>query len=85
MQIVEGESASPDECSQIGRCTVRELPNDLPAQTPIEVLFRYEENGRLTVLVVCAEKELRHEIHRENSLTQEQLDSWRQFVLGLAD
>lgn len=84
VQIVEGESASPDECSQIGRCTVRELPSNLAAQTPIEVRFRYEENGRLTVLVVCAGKELRHEIHRENSLTQEQLDSWRQFVSGLS-
>lgn len=83
VQIVEGESPSPDECSQIGRCTVRELPPNLPAQTPVEVRFRYEENGRLTVLVVCAGKELRHEIHRENSLTQEQLDSWRQFVSGL--
>lgn len=80
VQIVEGESASPEECSQIGKCTVRELPSNLPGQTPIEVRFRYEENGRLTVLVSCAGQELRHEIHRENSLTQEQLDSWRQFV-----
>jgi molecular chaperone DnaK len=80
VQIVEGESASPEECSQIGKCTVRELPPNLPGQTPIEVRFRYEENGRLTVLVSCAGQELRHEIHRENSLTQEQLDSWRQFV-----
>jgi hypothetical protein len=37
----------------------------------------------LTVLVSCAGQELRHEIQRENSLTAEQLDSWRQFVSGL--
>ena len=51
VQIVEGESASPDDCSQIGKCTIRGLPKDLPAETPIEVRFRYEENGRLTVQV----------------------------------
>ena len=51
-------------------------------QTPIEVRFRYEENGRLTVTVQVegTSKQLQHEIARENSLTQEQLDSWRMFV-----
>lgn len=82
VQIVEGESASPDDCSQIGKCSVRNLPANLPAQTPIQVRFRYEENGRLTVVVSVegADKQLKHEIARENSLTQEQLDSWRQYI-----
>jgi len=85
VQIVEGESASPDDCSQIGKCTVRDLPRNLPAQTPIEVRFSYEENGRLTVIVTVAgtDKVLKHEITRENSLTQEQLDSWRQYISGV--
>ena len=52
VQIVEGESTSPDDCSQIGKCSVRDLPQNLPAQTPIEVRFNYEENGRLTVMVM---------------------------------
>ena len=84
VQIVEGESSSPDDCTQIGKCTVRKLPANLPAQTPIEVRFRYEENGRLTVIVKVAgsDKQLKHEITRENSLTQEQLDSWRQYITG---
>jgi hypothetical protein len=79
---VEGESLSPDDCSQLGKCSVRRLPPDLPMQTPIEVRFRYEENGRLTVTVQVegTSKQLQHEIARENSLTQEQLDSWRMFV-----
>jgi molecular chaperone DnaK (HSP70) len=76
---------SPDDCSQLGRCSVRELPADLPNQTPIEVRFKYEENGRLTVNVQVegTKKQLQHEIQRENSLTQEQLDSWRKYVCGL--
>jgi len=84
VQIVEGESKSPDECSQIGKCVVRDLPPNIKAQTPIDVRFRYEENGRLTVMVNVggSDVELKHEITRDNSLTQEQLDSWRQYITG---
>lgn len=82
VQIVEGESASPDDCSQIGKCSVRALPPNLPADTPIEVRFDYADNGRLTVKVSCAGKELSHEIQRDNSLTAEQLASWRQYISG---
>ena len=48
--------------------------------------FRYEDNGRLTVLVNVGgtDRELRHEITRENTLTQEQLDAWRQYITGEA-
>ena len=84
VQIVEGESASPVDCSQLGKCVIRDLPKDLPAGTPIEVNFRYAENGRLTIVVKVANtgRELQHEITRENSLTAEQLDTWRDYVLG---
>jgi molecular chaperone DnaK len=84
VQIVEGESASPEDCSQIGKCVVRDLPPDLPAQTPIEVRFSYQENGRLTVHVSVANThhELKHEITRDNSLTQQQLDAWRLYITG---
>jgi molecular chaperone DnaK len=84
VQIVEGESASPDQCVQIGRCTLRDLPENLSAQSPIEVRFRYQDNGRLTVLVnlTGADKWIQQEILRENSMTREQLDTWRQFVAG---
>lgn len=85
VQIVEGESARPDDCSPLGQCVVRDLPPNLPAQTPIEVTFRYEENGRLDVLVSISGTDtvVRHEIIRENSLTPEQLDSWRQYISKL--
>ncbi len=84
VKIVEGESSSPDDCVQLGRITVRNLPHNLPAQTPIEVRFRYEENGRLTVVVNVAgvDSVLHHEIARENLLTREQLDQWRKHISG---
>jgi molecular chaperone DnaK len=82
VEIVEGENASPDECCQVGQCAVRDLPPDLPAHTPVNVRFRYLENGRLTVMVNVGgtDTQLKHEITRENSLTPEQLDGWRQYV-----
>jgi molecular chaperone DnaK len=85
VQIVEGESASPADCCQIGRCSVHDLPAGLPAKTPIEVGFRYLENGRLSVRVKVAgtNTQLEHEIMRENSLTRDQLNSWRKYVSGL--
>jgi molecular chaperone DnaK len=85
VQIVEGESASPDDCSQIGKCSVRDLPPDLPVQTPIDVRFKYEENGRLRVQIKVSgmDTDLHHEISRENSMTREQLDSWRDYITGL--
>jgi molecular chaperone DnaK len=84
VRIIEGESLSPDDCTPLGRCTVRDLPPSLPVQTPIEVRFRYEENGRLTVHVRVegTANELAHEMTRENSLTQDQLDSWRRYICG---
>lgn len=85
VQIVEGESTSPDDCSALGKFSVRDLPPTLPAQTPIEVRFRYEENGRLTVLVKVegTDNKLKHELSRENTLTQDQLNSWRKYVSDL--
>ncbi|MCY2995583.1 MAG: Hsp70 family protein [Planctomycetota bacterium] len=85
VEIVEGESALADECVQIGRCAIRSLPPNLPARTPVEVVFRYEENGRLTVQVRIANANaaLQHQITRDNMLTQEQLDNWREHVSGL--
>lgn len=85
VRIVEGESPSPDDCSQLGQCTVKPLPPNLPIGTPVEVRFTYQENGRLTVNVQIegAGKALKHELQRENSLSQQDLDFWRKKVSGL--
>jgi len=85
VQIVEGESPSPDDCCQLGKCVVRDLPPSLPVDTPIEIRFKYKEDGRLKVHVSVGDtgKVLKHEMTRENTLTQEQLDSWRQYITGV--
>jgi len=49
IQILEGESTQPGECTAIGRTVIRDLPEGLPKNWPIEVTFEYAANGRLTV------------------------------------
>ena len=84
VRIVEGESAAAEECVQLGSCTVTNLPPDLPSQSPIDVRFRYLENGRLTITVHVGPGDAwtQHELIRENNLSVEQLKTWRQFVTG---
>jgi molecular chaperone DnaK len=84
VQIVEGESPSPESCTAIGQCIIDGLPKNLPAQSPIKIRFRYAANGRLAISVQITDtgKEVTHEIARESGLSREHLDSWRQWVIG---
>jgi molecular chaperone DnaK len=84
VEIVEGESASPEDCTQLGRCSVRTLPPDLPPGTPIDVFFRYKEDGTLKVRVTVpgADAEVVTELARENSIPKEHMDGWRRYISG---
>jgi molecular chaperone DnaK len=86
VHIVEGESHDPEECMQIGKCTVRDLPEELPAGTPIEVRFQYESNGRVQVNVTVAgrQENVTHELARTNNLSPSELDAWRRNITGKA-
>jgi molecular chaperone DnaK len=84
VDIVEGESASADDCNLIGHCSVRDLPPNLPAQHPVDVLFHYQQDGRLKVRVTVpnTNNQIATEIARENSLPKEHMDGWRQYICG---
>ena len=85
VEIVEGESPSAEDCTQIGRCSVSPLPPNLPAKSPVTVRFHYEANGRLKVRVAVPNSDRQHEteIVRENGLSKEHMDGWRKFICGL--
>lgn len=84
VQIVEGESPSPEACTPLGTCVIRNLPAGLPARSPVDVEFRYGADGRLAVQVGVAgtDRAAQQEIKRENSLSREQLDEWRKKIVG---
>jgi molecular chaperone DnaK len=82
VQIVEGESPSADDCNPLGKCTVANLPSNMPARSPIHVHFDYQANGRLKVRVSLpgTNREEETEIVRENSMPKDHLDGWRRFI-----
>jgi len=85
VRVVEGESPSPDDCVQIGRCSVPLLPRHLPMGTPIDVLFDYKSDGRLGVRVSVDDTDAQVEatFSRENSVSKEHLDGWRSHISGM--
>jgi molecular chaperone DnaK len=84
VDIIEGESPSAEDCTPIGHCSVSHLPANLPAGSPVDVHFYYKPNGRLKVLVTVpgTDRQIVTEIIRENTLSREQLDAWRQRICG---
>jgi molecular chaperone DnaK len=84
VEIIEGESPSADDCTPVGRCSVHDLPEGLAARYPVEVLFHYEANGRLNVKVHVpnTDRMVETEIVRENGLSKEHMDAWRQYISG---
>ncbi len=49
IRVLEGENDDVDACSSVGEAVVRDLPQGLPAGTPVEVQYRYSADGRLEV------------------------------------
>ncbi len=50
VQIIEGESRSPEACMPVGECTVGPLPHGLPRKSLVTVTFTYDGSGMLHVL-----------------------------------
>jgi hypothetical protein len=82
VQVLEGESSTPSDCTAIGRTSLRDLPSGLPAGWPVEITYEYETNGRLKVAAVVpgTQRDIKLELEREGSLSDERLAKWKQVV-----
>ena len=76
--VMEGESESPDGCTEVGLCVIHGLPPNLPAGWPVEVRYTYRENGRLQVSasLVGHAARVTTEFVRDNSLSDDDLMLW---------
>lgn len=85
VQVLEGESSLPSECTAIGRTVIRGLPPALPKGWPVEVAFEYGTNGRLTVRAVVpgTQRDTVLEIERDTGLSSAGLSGWKQVVSSL--
>ena len=84
VQVLEGESAIPGECTEIGRTVVKDLPPGLPVGWPIEIDYEYGTNGRLKVKaqVPGTHREVQLELEREGSMSDERVARWKQVISG---
>ena len=82
VQVLEGESTIPSECTEIGRTVLRDLPPGLPLGWPIDVSYEYGTNGRLTVMAVVpgTEREVKLELERESSMSDDRVAKWKQAI-----
>jgi len=79
LQVLEGESSLPGECTAIGRTVIRDLPAGLPQGWPIEVTFEYGRNGRLNVraAVPGTQQNASLELERAVGLSSEGIARWK--------
>lgn len=86
LQVLEGESSIPGECTAIGRTVIRDIPAGLTKGWPVEVHFEYESNGRLRVegSVPGTHQKAKLELQRAAGLNSEGIARWRQPVEAAA-
>lgn len=82
LQVLEGESNLPGDCTMIGRTVIRDLPALLPKGWPIEVTFEYAANGRLAVRAVVpgTNREVTLDLERDVGLSREGISRWKRAV-----
>ena len=88
VNVVEGGDDSGNNATPIGTCTVTGLPENLPARTPVEVVFRYTGNGRIKVeaTLPTLKRKAEMSIERASGLDAEALKYWqRRIEQGLND
>ncbi len=82
VQVLEGESKTPEQCTPIARAVMRQLPSMLPKGTKVEVSYEYGTNSRLSVRakVRGTSNELTIELEREGGLSEDRLARWKRIV-----
>lgn len=89
VRIVEGGTDSGANSTAIGNCVVNDLPK-LPAGTPIQVKFRYGQDGRLSIHaeLPTIKREAKLTIERASGIPEEDITAWADCIrdgLGVPD
>jgi molecular chaperone DnaK len=86
IQVLEGESSLPGECTAIGRSVIHNLPDGLPKGWPIEVTFKYAANGRLSVRasVPGTHQTATLKLERASGLSSAGVARWKQPIAAAA-
>ncbi len=86
LQVLEGESTFPGECTAIGRTVIRDLPAGLVKGWPIDVTFEYGSNGRLNVHAVVpgTNHEATLDLERASGISREGIEHWKKPIAAAA-
>lgn len=84
VNVIEGGDSAGRNSTPIGKCVIRGLPDGLPGGTPVDVLFSYAANGRLTVRarIPSLNREATLAMERQSGLSDEELASWQERITG---
>ncbi|HEV3004404.1 MAG TPA: Hsp70 family protein [Pirellulales bacterium] len=76
VRVVEGDAPDPNACSQIGACSITQLPPNLPKGAPVEVWYSFGTDGRVKVRArdKTGGGEAAIEIERRGGLNEAQID-----------
>ena len=79
VEIIEGESENPEECTLIGTCLIEGLPSR-KANAPIQVTFRYNSDGCIEVeaLDKWTGKKQHTELQHSSGLTRPQIQKQKE-------
>jgi len=80
VEVLEGENPVPEYCTQVGVSSIRDLPANLPAKTPVYVRYEMQKSGRLQVTARVNDTEAKTTFARDNSLNADEMESWTSFV-----
>ncbi|NQV24542.1 MAG: Hsp70 family protein [Rhodopirellula sp.] len=82
VNVIEGGDSSGNNSTAIGRCKVKGLPENLPANTPVQVTFKYGSDGRLTVQASLPSigKDAEMTIERAAGLSEDSIARWTKLV-----
>lgn len=82
VNVIEGGDSSGNNSTPIAKCRVSDLPENLPAKTPVQVIFKYGSDGRLTVQASLPSigKDAEMLIQRAAGLDEETIIRWTEMV-----
>ena len=77
VKVIQGEAPDPAACAQIGDLYVRDLPEGLAKGSPIEVIYSFDEAGRVHVRAEdkTSGKTAKIQIDRAGGLNDDKLDA----------
>ncbi|MFH0774955.1 MAG: Hsp70 family protein [bacterium] len=79
--VMEGESSIPEECVQLGKVVISDLPPGLPMKTTkVSVTFEFDKNSILHVSAEVAGKKEMANIKIEGGLTEEEIKEEQQHI-----